>query len=83
MLLIMPHATLDHFDSITSLMHMAWVRTVCGRLKSDYRYQPGIVYNSFVWPKIPTAKQTTDKNTKAQAVLDARAQFPDSTLSDL
>ena len=72
-----------HFGIITSLMHMAWMRVVGGRLKSDYSYISNIVYNNFPWPKNPTAKQTADIETKAQAVLDARAKFPDSTLADL
>ena len=72
-----------HFGVITSLMHMAWMRLLSGRLKSDYSYSINIVYNNFPWPKNPTAKQTADIKTKAQAVLDARAKFPDSTLADL
>lgn len=63
-------------------MHNAWMRTVCGRLKSDYRYSIGIVYNNFPWPD-PTDTQRKTIETAAQAVLDARAQFPDSTLADL
>ena len=77
------NATLYEFGVITSLMHMAWMRTVCGRLKSDYRYSASVVYNNFPWPPNPTAKQTADIESKAQAVLDARAKFPDSTLADL
>ncbi len=50
--LIIPNATLFHFGMVTSTMHMAWVRTVCGRLKSDYRYSAGIVYNNFPWPEL-------------------------------
>jgi hypothetical protein len=57
-------------------MRNAWMRTVCGRLKSDYRHSASIVYNNFPWPDNPSAKQR-------QAVLDARAQFPDSSLADL
>lgn len=63
-------------------MHMAWVRTVCGRLKSDYRYSVGIVYNNFPWPDA-SEKQRTAIEKAAQAVLDARANFADSTLADL
>ena len=59
------------------------MRTVCGKLKSDYRYAASIVYNNFPWPENPAEKQTADIETKAQAVLDARAQFPDSTLANL
>jgi hypothetical protein len=63
-------------------MHMAWTRRVCGRLKSDYRYSKDIVYNNFPWPT-PTAKQRAAIETAAQAVLDARARFPQSSLADL
>ena len=78
-----PEATLYEFGIFTSLMHNAWMRVVCGRLESRYNYSNKIVYNNFIWPKNPTANQTTDIETKAQAVLDARAGFPDSTLADL
>lgn len=77
-----PNATLYHFGILTSTMHNAWMRTVCGRLKSDYRYSASIVYNNFPWPD-PTDTQRKTIETAAQAVLDARAQFPDSTLADL
>ncbi len=80
---IVPDANLYHFGVITSGMHMAWMRAVCGRLESRYRYSANIVYNNFPWPKNPTAKQTAEIETKAQAILDARAKFPDSTLADL
>ncbi len=113
---IVPNATLFHFGIVTSTMHMAWVRTVCGRLKSDYRYSAGIVYNNFPWPELPAATDQSDGTdirlsgaarlrgndgqgarghdeqgqkhraaieAAAQAVLDARAQFPDATLADL
>ena len=63
-------------------MHMSWVRAVCGRIKSDYRYSAGIVYNNFPWPD-PNDKQREAIETAAQGVLDARAQFPDATLADL
>ena len=78
-----PNATKFDFGVITSLMHNAWIRSVCGRLKSDYRYSANIGYNNFPWPKDPSEKQTADIGNKAQTVLDARAQFPDSTLADL
>ncbi len=86
-----PNATLYHFGILTSTMHNAWMRTVCGRLKSDYRYSVGIVYNNFPWPEIPPLTKgggaqhggISAIETAAQAVLDARAQFPDSTLADL
>jgi hypothetical protein len=78
-----PNATLYHFGVLTSEMHMAWVRYVCGRLKSDYRYSNSLVYNNFPWPTLVTPAQTAAIETAAQAVLDARAHFPRSTLADL
>ncbi|WP_423907134.1 class I SAM-dependent DNA methyltransferase [Candidatus Spongiihabitans sp.] len=78
-----PNADSYLFGVITSSMHMAWMRAVCGRLESRYSYSNTIVYNNFPWPKTPTEKQTADIETKAQAILDARAQFLDSTLADL
>lgn len=81
--MLLPSATLYEFGVITSLMHNAWIRTVCGRLKSDYRYSAGIVYNNFPWPENPTEKQKQAIEDAAQSVLDARVQFPDSTLADL
>ena len=79
---IIPHATLYHFGILTSTMHMAWVRYTCGRLKSDYRYSAGIVYNNYPWPDESSDKQRTTIEAAAQAVLDARAQFPQSSLAD-
>ncbi len=64
-------------------MHMAWVRAVCGRLKSDYRYSAGIVYNNFPWPQQPTDRQQQAIEAAAQAVLDARAHYPDASLAAL
>jgi len=81
--LILVGAKLYHFGVISSLMHNAWMRTVCGRLKSDYRYSAGIVYNNFPWPESPSEKQKQAIETAAQAVLDARMQFPGSSLADL
>ena len=78
-----PNATLYEFGVITSLMHMSWMRAVCGRLESRYRYSASIAYNNFPWPQNPTKKQTESIKTAAQAVLDARATYPDSTLADL
>jgi hypothetical protein len=75
-------ADLWHFGVLTSTMHMAWLRQIGGRLKSDYRYSVGIVYNTFPWPGA-TDQQRARIRTLAQAVLDARAQFPQSTLADL
>jgi hypothetical protein len=80
---IVPNATLFHFGIVTSTMHMAWVRTVCGRLKSDYRYSAGIVYNNFPWPDPLDDKHRAAIEAAAQGVLDARAQFPGATLADL
>lgn len=79
---IIPNATLFHFGILTSTMHNAWMRTVAGRLESRYRYSANLVYNNFPWPK-PTEKQTQAIETAAQAVLDARTQFPDASLADL
>jgi hypothetical protein len=75
-------ADLWHFGVLTSSMHMAWLRQIGGRLKSDYRYSIGIVYNTFPWPDATDAKRARIRSL-AQAVLDARAQFPGSTLADL
>ena len=77
-----PNATLYHFGILTSTMHNAWMRTVAGRLESRYRYSANLVYNNFPWPT-PTDKQTQAIETAAQAVLDARAQFPQASLADL
>jgi hypothetical protein len=78
-----PDAKLYHFAILTSEMHMTWVKYTCGRLKSDYRYSKDIVYNNFPWPGGPTEKQTKTAQEAAQAVLDARLQFPNSSLADL
>ena len=80
--LIVPNATLFEFGILTSNIHNAWMRVVCGRLKSDYRYSVNIVYNNFPWPN-PTEAQKTKIEKNAQAILDARAKYPDSTLADL
>jgi hypothetical protein len=79
---MLPNATLYHFGMLTSNMHMAWVRAVCGRLKSDYRYSNTIVYNNFPWPE-PSDKQREGIEKAAQVVLDTRAKYPESTLADL
>ncbi|MGJ4728753.1 class I SAM-dependent DNA methyltransferase [Luteimonas sp. SDU101] len=81
--LISGDATAFHFGVMQSVMHMAWVRTVCGRLKSDYRYSAGIVYNNFPWPEVVDDRFRLGIETAAQGVLDARAQFPGATLADL
>jgi len=80
-LYIIPNATLYLFGILTSNVHMAWMRVVCGRLKSDYSYSPA-VYNNFPWPEA-TDEQKASIETLAQAVLGARAQYPDSSLADL
>lgn len=82
LVLIIPDATLYHFGILISNVHMAWMRAVCGRLKSDYRYSKDIVYNNFPWP-IPTEEQKAKIEQTAQAILDARALYPDSSLADL
>lgn len=78
-----PNAKIYHFGILSSAMHMAWMRTTTGRLKSDYQYSGLIVYNNFPWPDTITDKQHQTIETAAQAVLDARAKFPDSSLADL
>lgn len=77
-----PDATLYHLGILTSSVHMAWMRVVCGRLKSDYRYSVNIVYNNFPWPQ-PTEAQKEKISQTAQAILDARALYPGSSLADL
>ncbi len=81
--LFIPRATSYHFGILTSAMHMAWVRQVCGRLKSDFRYSNKLVYNNYPWPQEATEKQTGRVERCAQAVLDARAKHPGATLADL
>jgi hypothetical protein len=81
--LLVPGATLYEFGIISSLMHNAWMRAVCGRLESRYRYSAGIVYNNYPWPEKPNEKQKQSIIKASKSVLDARAQFPDSTLADL
>ena len=79
---MIPNATLYHFGILESNVHMAWMRAVCGRLKSDYRYSNDIVYNNFPWPT-PTDAQKAKIEQTAQAILDTRALYPDSSLADL
>lgn len=79
---IIPDATLYHFGVLTSNVHMAWMRAVCGRLESRYRYSKDIVYNNFPWCD-PTPEQKAKIEQTAQAILDARAKYPDSSLADL
>lgn len=80
---IIPNADLFSFGIITSLMHKSWASVTAGRLKSDLRYSVKYTYNTFPWPENPTEKQTQTIEAAAQAVLDARLQFPDSSLADL
>ena len=79
---MMPSSTVYGFGVMTSNVHMSWMRTVCGRLKSDYRYSNTIVYNNFPWPS-PTDAQRAKIEQTAQAILDARALYPDASLADL
>ena len=76
------NATMYHFGILTSNVHMAWMRAVCGRLKSDYSYSINVVYNNFPWPT-PTEQQKAKIEQTAKAILDARALYPDSSLADL
>ena len=82
LVLIIPEANLYEFGVITSNVHMAWMRVVCGRLKSDYRYSANIVYNNFPWCN-PTDEQKAKIEKTAQGILDARALYPECSLADL
>ncbi len=79
----LPDASLYVFGVLISMMHMAWVKYTCGRLKSDFRYSNTLVYNNFPWPKEPSEKNKKAVEPKAQNVLDARASYPSSSLADL
>lgn len=79
---LIPNADLYHFGILQSQFHNAWMRTVCGRLKSDYRYSGGVVYNNFVWPE-PSDSQREEVERCARAVLDARAAQEGATLADM
>ena len=81
-LFTMQNATLYHFGVLTSNIHMAWMRAVAGRIKSDYSYSNTIVYNNFPWPN-PTAEQKALIERTAQDILSARAKYPDCSLADL
>ena len=81
-LFVMKNSEIYHFGILTSNVHMAWMRAVAGRLKSDYSYSNTIVYNNFPWPN-PTPKQKELIEKTAQGILDARALYPDSSLADL
>lgn len=83
LLFVIPNSNPYYFGVLTSEMHMAWVKYVCGRLKSDYRYSKDIVYNNFPFPETTTDKQKQTVETCAQAVLDTRAKYSDSSLADL
>jgi hypothetical protein len=87
LVLLIPRATRFHFGILSSAMHMAWVRQICGRLKSDYRYSNRLVYNNFPWPAEVDERRRLAVETAAQAVLDARSRFlppkGTSTLADL
>jgi len=80
---LLADADLFDFGILSSIMHMAWMRTVTGRMKSDYSYSVSIVYNNFPWPKEPSENQTQKVKYSAQKVLDNRANYPDSSLADL
>lgn len=80
---IVPNGNLFHFGILMSTMHMAWVKTTCGRLKSDFRYSKDIVYNNYPWPENPSEKHIKTIEEKVQQVLDVRASFPSSSLADL
>ena len=82
LLFLIPNANIYHFGILTSNVHNAWMRTLCGRLKSDYRYAKDIVYNNFPWPN-PTKEQQAKIEKTAQAILAARAIYKDCSLADL
>ena len=82
LVLIIPDATLYHFGVLESSVHMAWMRVVCGRLEMRYRYSKDVVYNNFPWPEVDEQQRQRIAQT-AQAILDARALYPDSSLADL
>ena len=79
---LVPYATLYHFGVLTSSVHNAWMRVVCGRLKSDFRYSKDIVYNNFPWPH-PSDSQREKIEQSAQMILDARDRYLDASMADL
>ena len=79
---LMPKGTKYHFGVLESNVHNAWMRAICGRLKSDYSYTVNHVYNNFPWPT-PTDDQRAKIEATAQGILDARAKYPDASLADL
>lgn len=78
-----PNGLSYNFGVLTSAMHMAWVKYICGRLKSDFRYSKDIVYNNYPWPENPSEKHIKTIEESAQKVLGVRAEFPNSSLADL
>jgi hypothetical protein len=78
-----PNGTFFHFGVLMSAMHIAWVKSVCGRLKSDFRYSKDIVYNNFPWPENPDEKQIKAIEDKAQRVLEVRNDFQNSSLAEM
>ena len=80
---VVPNCGMFHFGVLTSIMHMSWVKTVCGRMKSDYRYSNTLVYNNYPWPPNPTEKQIKAIEEKAQKVINVRAKYPESSLAVL
>ena len=83
LLKLFPNASLFHFAVLMSSVHMVWVKTVCGRLKMDYRYSTELVYNTFPWPQEVEPKLEQQLEATAQGILDARAQEKDATLAQL
>jgi hypothetical protein len=81
--LVVPNASLYEFGILSASQHLSWMRQICGRMKSDYQYSATIVYNNYPWPQDVTDTQKASVEKAAQAVLDARTQFPTSTLADL
>lgn len=81
--LAIDNASLYEFGILQSSIHMTWVKYTCGRIKSDYRYSNEMVYNNYPWPKEPSKKNIRKVEQKAQNVLDIRAEFSESSLSDL
>ena len=81
-LFVIPNANFYHFGILTSRVHMAWMRTTAGRLKSDYSYSNTVVYNNFVWSS-PSEKQKSKIESTAQKILDVRAKFPESSFASL
>ena len=82
-LLTVENAGLEHFSVINSSMHNAWMRTICGRLKSDYRYSKDIVYNNYVWCNLDDSNLCNSLKLTAQSILDARNLYKNASLADL